>query len=268
MNAPLDDTIGMKHGAGGRAMRALIEQVFAPGLPPMKVEGVGLSAMDDGAALRIGDRYLVVTTDSHVIQPVFFPGGDIGRLAVAGTVNDLAMMGATDALALTFSVIVEEGFPRRDLERIHETVGEVEPDRVGLGIDPAPLRLVDYAADLAQAPAQLAARIVGHVPQQLAELAARHRAGSQRQIGEQRAHLARGRQRGGRARAHDGEGSEQPHPQPRIAAGPIALLRIHGHFHASSHATLHHGPIGLKSRSRWPCGARPRCRPRTSSATA
>ena len=97
MNAPLDDTIGMKHGAGGRAMRGLIEQVFAPGLPPMKVEGVGLSAMDDGAALRIGDRYLVITTDSHVIQPVFFPGGDIGRLAVAGTVNDLAMMGATDA---------------------------------------------------------------------------------------------------------------------------------------------------------------------------
>ena len=54
MNAPgvrLDETIGMKHGAGGRAMRALIEQVFAPGLPPMRVEGVGLSAMDDGAAL-------------------------------------------------------------------------------------------------------------------------------------------------------------------------------------------------------------------------
>jgi hydrogenase expression/formation protein HypE len=125
MNAPgipVDETIGLKHGSGGRAMRALIEQVFAPGLPPMRVEGVGLSAMDDGAALRFFDRFLVLTTDSHVIHPIFFPGGDIGRLAIAGTVNDLAMMGATDALALTFSVIVEEGFPRRDLERIHESV--------------------------------------------------------------------------------------------------------------------------------------------------
>jgi hydrogenase expression/formation protein HypE len=125
MNAPgipVDETIGLKHGSGGRAMRALIEQVFAPGLPPMRVEGVGLSAMDDGAALRFFDRFLVLTTDSHVIHPIFFPGGDIGRLAIAGTVNDLAMMGATDALALTFSVIVEEGFPLRDLERIHESV--------------------------------------------------------------------------------------------------------------------------------------------------
>jgi hydrogenase expression/formation protein HypE len=118
----VEETVALKHGAGGRAMRALIEEVFAPGLPEMKVEGVGLAAMDDGAALRFGDRWLIVTTDSHVIHPIFFPGGDIGRLAVAGTVNDLAMMGATDALALTFSVVVEEGFPRRDLERIHESV--------------------------------------------------------------------------------------------------------------------------------------------------
>ena len=54
--------------------------------------------MDDGAALRVGDRWLVMTTDSHVIHPLFFPGGDIGRLAVSGTVNDLAMMGATEVL--------------------------------------------------------------------------------------------------------------------------------------------------------------------------
>src|SRR3990172_10328204 len=105
-------------------MRALIEQVFATGLPPMRVEGVGLSAMDDGAALRIGDRFLVITTDSHVIQPIFFPGGDIGRLAVAGTVNDLAMMGATEVLALTNAIIIEEGFSRADLERIQRSIQE------------------------------------------------------------------------------------------------------------------------------------------------
>jgi hydrogenase expression/formation protein HypE len=74
--------------------------------------------MDDGGAVHIGDRWLVMTTDAHVIQPLFFPGGDIGRLAVAGTVNDLAMMGATDVLGLTCSVILEEGFPRADLDRI------------------------------------------------------------------------------------------------------------------------------------------------------
>jgi hydrogenase expression/formation protein HypE len=70
--------------------------------------------MDDGAALKVGDRWLVITTDSHVIHPVFFPGGDIGRLAVSGTVNDLAMMGATEVLALTCAVIIEEGFSRTD----------------------------------------------------------------------------------------------------------------------------------------------------------
>ncbi|HSF14946.1 MAG TPA: hydrogenase expression/formation protein HypE [Vicinamibacteria bacterium] len=120
--ARIEETVGLKHGAGGRAMRALIEEVFASGLPEMRVEGVGLSAMDDGAALRFGDRYLVLTTDSHVIHPIFFPGGDIGRLAVSGTVNDLAMMGATDVLGLTCAIIVEEGFARKDLERVQESL--------------------------------------------------------------------------------------------------------------------------------------------------
>jgi hydrogenase expression/formation protein HypE len=115
-----DERIMLKHGAGGRATRRLIHDAMldafrtdgeAPGL-------VGLSALDDGAAFPIGDRWLVLTTDSHVIQPLFFPGGDIGRLAVCGTVNDLAMMGATEVLGLTCSVIIEEGFPRRDLDRI------------------------------------------------------------------------------------------------------------------------------------------------------
>jgi hydrogenase expression/formation protein HypE len=78
--------------------------------------------MDDGAALRVGDRWLVITTDSHVVHPIFFPGGDIGRLAVAGTVNDLAMMGATQVLALTCAVILEEGFARSELERIQASI--------------------------------------------------------------------------------------------------------------------------------------------------
>jgi hydrogenase expression/formation protein HypE len=102
-------------------MRSLIEAVFVSGCEPV-ADGIGLSAMDDGAALPIGDQWLVVTTDSHVIHPIFFPGGDIGRLAVAGTVNDLAMMGATDVLALTCGIILEDGFPRPDLERIQASM--------------------------------------------------------------------------------------------------------------------------------------------------
>ena len=117
----LDDRVMLKHGAGGRAMRRLIEEAFgtAFAFEPQQPAGIlGLSAMDDGAAIRIGDRWLVLTTDSHVILPPFFPGGDIGRLAVSGTVNDLAMMGATEVLGLTCSAIIEEGFPRADLDRI------------------------------------------------------------------------------------------------------------------------------------------------------
>ena len=122
-SAARDERIGLEHGAGGRAMRALIEQVLARGFTdPAGAHGFGLAAMDDGAALRVGDRWLVITTDSHVIHPIFFPGGDIGRLAVAGTVNDLAVMGVTDILGLTCAVIVEVGFPRADLERIQQSM--------------------------------------------------------------------------------------------------------------------------------------------------
>ena len=119
-----EEIVTLKHGAGGRAMRRLIEETLTAGFVDLPVEGIGLAAMDDGAAVRVGDRWLVVTTDSHVIHPIFFPGGDIGRLAVAGTVNDLAMMGATEPLGLTCAVIIEEGFRRTDLERIQRSMLE------------------------------------------------------------------------------------------------------------------------------------------------
>ena len=104
-------------------MRRLIEEVLTTGLTEgLHAGDLGLNAMDDGAAIRVGDRWVVITTDSHVVQPIFFPGGDIGRLAVSGTVNDLAMMGATEVLGLTCAVVIEEGFSRADLVRIQTSM--------------------------------------------------------------------------------------------------------------------------------------------------
>ena len=122
----VEDRIGMRYGAGGRAMRALIEGVLAEGFAaaPPTADTVGLSAYDDGAAFRVGEEWFVLTTDSHVVHPIEFPGGDIGCLSVCGTVNDLAMMGATDVMGLTCAVIVEEGFARATLERLHASMRE------------------------------------------------------------------------------------------------------------------------------------------------
>ena len=118
----VEDRITLKYGTGGGSMRALVEQIFAEGLGEVGDGGIGLHAMDDGAAIPLGDQYLVIATDSHVVQPIEFPGGDIGRLAVSGTVNDLAMMGATRPLALTRAAIIEDGFARDDLKRIWASI--------------------------------------------------------------------------------------------------------------------------------------------------
>jgi hydrogenase expression/formation protein HypE len=98
-------------------MRALVRSVFLD-----RVTDAETLALGDGAALPFGERWLVLTTDAHVVAPLFFPGGDIGRLAVCGVVNDLAMMGACDVLALTSSVIVEEGFEIEQLARVQASM--------------------------------------------------------------------------------------------------------------------------------------------------
>ena len=108
--------VDLTHGAGGRAMLQLIQQVFVQALGhPTPVLG------DDGAVLPNPGGRLVMATDSHVVSPLFFPGGDIGCLSVHGTLNDVAMMGARP-LYLSASVILEEGLPLSELRRIADSM--------------------------------------------------------------------------------------------------------------------------------------------------
>ncbi len=107
--------IELAHGGGGRMMRRLIEEVIAPAFSEF-----GLDAHRDCGPFKI-DGPAAFTTDSYVVKPLFFPGGDIGELSVYGTINDLAMGGAA-AEALTISFIIEEGLPLRDLRLIVNSI--------------------------------------------------------------------------------------------------------------------------------------------------
>lgn len=104
--------IDLSHGSGGRAMAQLIDQLFLPAF-----DNEWLSQKNDQACFAIHSGRMVITTDAHVISPLFFPGGDIGSLAVHGTINDIVMSGATP-LHLTASFILEEGLPLADLQKI------------------------------------------------------------------------------------------------------------------------------------------------------
>lgn len=110
--------VDMSHGSGGRAMAQLIEELFAVALG-----NEYLAQGDDGALLPQANGRLVMATDSHVVSPLFFPGGDIGCLSVHGTINDVAVMGAKP-LYLAASFILEEGFPLIDLKRIVDSMAQ------------------------------------------------------------------------------------------------------------------------------------------------
>jgi len=106
------DHVTLAHGGGGRMMHALLERVVLPAFGNQP-----LPSRHDGAVLDPGKGRLAFTTDSYVVNPLFFPGGDIGTLAVTGTVNDLVMCGARP-LALSAGFILEEGLPLATLERV------------------------------------------------------------------------------------------------------------------------------------------------------
>jgi hydrogenase expression/formation protein HypE len=110
--------VDLSHGAGGRAMGQLIEGIFHKAF-----DNEWLRAGNDQSAFSVPAGRMVMTTDAYVVSPLFFPGGNIGSLAVHGTINDIAMAGAMP-LYLSASFIIEEGFPFADLERIAESMGE------------------------------------------------------------------------------------------------------------------------------------------------
>ncbi len=122
-----DDVILLDHGSGGRASHELITRVFLPGF-----DNALLDSLEDSTIFEIGDTRLAFSTDSYTVDPIFFPGGDIGCLAVHGTVNDVAMRGA-DPLYLSVGFIIEEGFPMADLSRILKSMKDAA-DTAGVQI--------------------------------------------------------------------------------------------------------------------------------------
>jgi hydrogenase expression/formation protein HypE len=107
-----DDRISLAHGNGGRFMRELIEEVFAH-----QLAGSNLDVQADAVPIDLGEAEVMITTDGFTVQPLEFPGGDIGSLAVHGTTNDLAVSGARP-MYLTLNAFIEEGFEISRLERI------------------------------------------------------------------------------------------------------------------------------------------------------
>lgn len=139
-----DTSINMSHGSGGKAMRDLIEDVFLGAF-----DNPLLAPMEDQALVPLallathGDR-LAFTTDSYVVDPLFFPGGDIGTLAVAGTVNDLAMGGAKP-LYLTCAMVLEEGLPLETLRRVVASMQRVAT-QAGVSIVTGDTKVVERGA--------------------------------------------------------------------------------------------------------------------------
>ena len=114
--------ITLAHGAGGRETEELVENLIVQKVPPelrrVGEDGAGLDVLDDAALIPLGDgRYMAVTVDSYTVKPIFFPGGDLGKLAASGTINDLLMVGARPVAALD-AMVVEEGFPVEDFNKI------------------------------------------------------------------------------------------------------------------------------------------------------
>ena len=136
--------VTMAHGAGGRAMRSVIDKVFLGRFSGDKIINAEDQARLNLDPLREAGDQLAFTTDSFVVDPIFFPGGDLGSLAVTGTINDLAVGGARP-VALSCAVILEEGFPLADLERLAESM-RLAADEAGIAIVTGDTKVVQRGA--------------------------------------------------------------------------------------------------------------------------
>ena len=116
------DRIELDHGSGGEASNELIREKFLS-----RLDNPYLRPLDDSAVIELQGMKLAITTDSYVVHPIFFPGGDIGSLAVHGTINDLSVQGARP-LYITLGMILEEGFPFEALDRIIESISRASRD--------------------------------------------------------------------------------------------------------------------------------------------
>jgi hydrogenase expression/formation protein HypE len=130
------DRVLLAHGSGGTMMRELIEDVFLA-----RFGDPALGRMDDAASLEVPPGRIAMSTDTYVVTPRFFPGGDIGRLAVAGTVNDVATSGATP-LFLSVGFVLEEGLPIEELRRILDSMAACA-DEAGVRIVTGDTKVVE-----------------------------------------------------------------------------------------------------------------------------
>jgi len=120
----MSDRITLAHGAGGKEMEALIRKLFARVKLRSINNAVGLDYFDDASQIITSTSNVIVSIDSYTVDPIFFPGGNIGKLAATGSINDVAVMGASPVAALD-SIVVEEGFRLRDLEEIIDSLVKV-----------------------------------------------------------------------------------------------------------------------------------------------
>ncbi|EAX46500.1 hydrogenase expression/formation protein HypE [Thermosinus carboxydivorans Nor1] len=135
----MSERIKLAHGSGGKLSHDLVREVMLPAFA-----NAALAEMHDGAKVTVGGARLAFTTDSYVVKPLFFAGGDIGKLAVCGTVNDLAMTGA-EPLYLSAGFIIEEGFAIDDLRRIVASMRRAA-DEAGVAIVTGDTKVVEKGA--------------------------------------------------------------------------------------------------------------------------